>query len=79
MLSLSQIVGVIVDETPLAIGRLGVEYYAAASVGRGFLVYRADMLAPFVYSPALPDTIRQMAVYSDKTVVMYQRKTELEI
>lgn len=79
MLSLSQIVGVIVDETPLAVGCLGVEYYAAASVGRGFLVYRADMLAPFVYSPALPDTIRQMAVYSDKTVVMYQRKTELEI
>lgn len=79
MLSLSQIVGVIVDETPLAVGRIGVEYYAAASVGRGFLVYRADMLSPFVYSPALPDAILQMAVYQDKTIVMYRRKTELEI
>lgn len=79
MLSLSQVVGVIVDETPLAVGRVGVEYYAAASVGRGFLVYRADMLSPFVYSPALPDAIHQMAIYQEKTIVMYRRKLELEI
>lgn len=79
MLSLSQIVGIIVDDTPLAVGRIGVEYYAAASTGRGFLVYRVDTLSPFVYSPALPDAIRQMAVYLDKTIVMYRRKAELEI